>query len=147
MDFFPHVFCLFLRSSDVFTIDTANSNPSSITLDEDGIAWASDDVKFQQPAGFKYVEVSDFTTTCAQEDMPTGCKQYTSSDGTKYLYYYPNDDTVQYLYESYPDHISPIIGVTDQHFKVWMRPAALPQFRKLYGTYSHAHFTLLLYMR
>eukprot|EP00428_Durinskia_dybowskii_P060903 CAMPEP_0170369506 /NCGR_PEP_ID=MMETSP0117_2-20130122/8018_1 /TAXON_ID=400756 /ORGANISM="Durinskia baltica, Strain CSIRO CS-38" /LENGTH=361 /DNA_ID=CAMNT_0010624227 /DNA_START=67 /DNA_END=1149 /DNA_ORIENTATION=- len=119
--------------SDVITLDTVNSSPSTVTLDESGIAWKSDDEKFKQPSGFKYVEVADFTSSCADNGLNGNCKQYTASDGTKYLYYYPNDDTVQYLYESYPDQISPIDGVTDEHFKVWMRPAALPQFRKLYG--------------
>ena len=48
-------------------------------------------------------------------------------------FYYPNEDAVQYLYESYPGIISPLDGVTDQHFIVWMRAASLPSFRKLYG--------------
>jgi hypothetical protein len=38
-----------------------------------------------------------------------------------------------YLYESYPDIISPIEGVTNEHFMVWMRIELLPSFRKLYG--------------
>lgn len=49
------------------------------------------------------------------------------------MFYYPDDATTQYLYESYSKVISPIDGVTDKHFKVWMRPAALSKFRKLYG--------------
>lgn len=33
----------------------------------------------------------------------------------------------------YPNQISPLDGVTDQHFMVWMRTAMFPTFRKLYG--------------
>ena len=105
-------------------------------MDESSIAWSSDAQKFVQPSGFKYTEVTSFSHTCtdAAVGLPAGCKTYTDpTTNQMYYFYYPNDDTVQYLYESYPQHISPIVGVTDEHFKVWMRPAALPQFRKLYG--------------
>ncbi len=78
--------------------------------------------------------------SCATEGLPDDCKYYQDpATGTQYYFHYPNDDTVQYLYETYPNHISPIDGVTDQHFKVWMRPAALPQFRKLYGECCEVH--------
>ena len=56
-----------------------------------------------------------------------------TSDNTCYQYYYPEEANIKYLYESYPTVISPIKGVEDEHFMVWMRTAALPTFRKLYG--------------
>lgn len=39
---------------------------------------------------------------------------------------YPN---VLFINDTYPN----VQDVTDEHFIVWMRPAALPNFRKLYG--------------
>jgi hypothetical protein len=119
---------------DIISLNAAESSPSTVSLDEENIAWPSDKYKYAQPDGFKYKKVATSNVTCTDYNLPDSCKYYydnTTSQG--YLYYYPNDDEIQYLYESYPDLISPIIGVLDEHFQVWMRPAALPRFRKLYG--------------
>jgi hypothetical protein len=103
-------------------------------LDESDISWSSDDDKFTQPKGFKYSEVVNSNKNCSAYSLPESCKYWLDTDTNKgYMFYYPADDTTQYLYESYPNVISPILGVTDKHFKVWMRPAALSKFRKLYG--------------
>jgi hypothetical protein len=40
---------------------------------------------------------------------------------------------LQYLYETFPEVISPLYGVNDERFMVWMRVAGLRQFRKPYG--------------
>ncbi|CAN0113943.1 unnamed protein product, partial [Discosporangium mesarthrocarpum] len=55
-------------------------------------------------------------------------------NGDTYAYWYPKDDETQYLHETFPEVISPLDGVKDEHFIVWMRVAGMPRFRKLYGS-------------
>lgn len=106
-------------------------------MTEDGIAWNSDlDFKFSQPDGFKF-EPCDDCNDCVCESPEWSCtEKHVDSDGNCYKYFYPNDDTTQYLHETY-NSISPIVGVTDEHFIVWMRIAAHPTFRKLYGYFEN----------
>ena len=108
-------------------------------MDETGISWASDrDYKFKQVTGFQSVKVASLNESCALAKLPAGCKSYYDAQANEsYKFYYPDDETVQYLYETYPQQISPIKGVTDEHFIVWMRTAGLPTFRKLYGKIDH----------
>lgn len=135
--------------NDVFKlVQGKDASGEDLVMREDGIAWQSDiDYAFAQPAGFRYKDCSEDGLACDKT-----CCEYVDTDGDYageawscdephideetdicYRYHYPNDDTTQYLYETYKGIISPIKGVTDEHFIVWMRTATQPTFRKLYG--------------
>ena len=103
-----------------------------MTLDESGISWKSDrSTLYAQPSGF-VSQLNPSNQACDTLLGKTGAKAYVDSSGYKYCYWYPNEDTTEYLYEMF-SQISPILGVTDEHFIVWMRTASTPTFRKLYG--------------
>jgi len=123
--------------------DVISLSTPGFSLRETGIAWPSDlDAKFAQPEAFDYVALTAencpdaSNCTCSEafgsDAYGDDCGFYTEGNAS-YAYYYPEDDAVQYLYETYPQVVNPIEGVTNEHFVVWMRTAALPTFRKLYG--------------
>jgi len=107
-------------------------------MDETGIAWESDFKKFVNPQGSKSVQVAigvaATAATCAANGLPADCRLYDSGQ-VPYLYWYPNMATYLYNWANpkYSNIISPIEGIQNEHFMVWMRTAALPKFRKLYG--------------
>ena len=119
----------------VDVIKLTGSTVAGAELDETLIATAAERAqKFKQVTGFQSAKVASTGVTCASANLPLGCKSYVDPVTSQtYLFYYPSDSTVQYLYESYPKQISPLVGVLDEHFMVWMRTSALPKFRKLYG--------------
>jgi len=129
--------------TDMFSVNPyQTSGGSSVTLNDQGIALRSDrETLFKQVSGFSSVQVPNATVSCTYAKLPSNCKSYyDEKTGLYYKFYYPNDDTTQYLYETYPEQISPIDGVTNEHFIVWMRTPMMPTFRKLYGI-IHSDFS------
>lgn len=108
------------------------------TMDEKGIAWESDFKKFKNPQGSKSVQVTSGVVadaaTCIANNLPSDCRLYDAGT-VPYLYWYPNMDTYRYNFDNdlYKNIITPVEGMQNEHFMVWMRTAALPKFRKLYG--------------
>lgn len=130
--------------TDSFSIDPSSTvlgvASSALTLSFSDITGSIDKSLFKQPDGFVSVPVAPGTCVlstlpCAAYNLQANCLCYTEpAPSTKeWLYWYPNEATTDYLYESYPGLISPLDGVTDPHFMNWMNIAALPNFRKLYG--------------
>tara|TARA_B110000090_G_C13362843_1_gene439066 strand:- start:708 stop:1787 length:1080 start_codon:yes stop_codon:yes gene_type:complete len=127
-----------LQANSFFNdIISVNSAPNAASLDKSEIAYDYElESKYKQVDGF-LTGIRGTNATCL-ETLPTvpseaDCGLYTDVNGVDHYYYYPNADTTQYLYESYPDIVNPIEGVTNVDFIVWMRLASLPNFRKYYG--------------
>jgi len=118
--------------NDVISLKSRSAS-STAEMIETGIAWQSDiEYKFKQPDGFEKKECAACDDSCCAGDY-WSCNEPYIENGTCWSYTYPDDDTTQYLYETYPNVISPIQGVENEHFIVWMRVATLSNFRKLYG--------------
>lgn len=85
--------------NDVFTL-----NNVEYIMQEKGIAWESDlEYMFAQPEGFK-AEVCPNATGCTAaccdgDEWSCDTPHENKEDGQCYRYFYPNDNTTQYLYE------------------------------------------------
>ena len=79
---------------------TDNETGETLVMREDGIAWKTDIDRFGQPEGFKYEQCSS-CDDCSCEGDEWSCVEpwRDPKDGTCYLYFYPDDDSTQYLYE------------------------------------------------
>ncbi|KAK7233308.1 aminophospholipid transmembrane transporter [Aureococcus anophagefferens] len=108
--------------NDVISLSDATELAHGISMRENHLAWKSDLNDNGLPEGcMGYV--------CEGGDFDSGhC-----DEGQAVLYYYRDHDEFQFLYETFPDIVSPIVGVKNEHFVVWMRLAGLAEFKKLYG--------------
>jgi len=85
--------------NDVFTLNNDN-----LIMQEKGIAWTSDlEYMFAQPEGFSAEicpNATGCTAACCDGDEWSCEEPYVNKeDGECYRYFYPNDNTTQYLYE------------------------------------------------
>lgn len=122
--------------NDIIRLKVGKDNSGNdLNMIEDGIAWQSDlDYKFKQPDGFRSEQCDCNNCPCEAPDWScTNGTAYKDELGKCHKYFYPDDDTTQYLYETYPMVVNPIEGVKNEHFVVWMRTEAVAPFRKLYG--------------
>jgi len=145
-----------LQANSLFN-DVITLQEPDLTMRESKIAWRSDrKEKFSQPNHFhwskvysKTYNVSDCLLTtcppslCDEAGVHHGCRGYKCRGGDfdqqkceagdYAVFYYRGFDYYQFLYETFPDIISPLVGVENEHFIVWMRLAGLSTFQKLYG--------------
>mmetsp|Transcript_833 Transcript_833/g.1219 ORF Transcript_833/g.1219 Transcript_833/m.1219 type:complete len:341 (-) Transcript_833:54-1076(-) len=117
---------------------------SGATMDETGIAWKTDFDKFSQPSDFAATECpSGDCVGCLQSAFDPSeaydlCGTAEDRGGNIFAFWYPNESSTQYLYETFPSIVSPLEGVKNEHFLVWMRVAGLDKFRKPYGRIEQA---------
>jgi len=121
-----------------FVPNASSENQKDLQMLEKGIAWQTDlRYKFKRPMGFNSMQCDDCDDCeCTSPEWSCTERWKDPNDGKCYKYYYPNDSTTQYLHETYPDIISPLEGVRNEHFVVWMRIATQAKFRKLYGYFE-----------
>ncbi|KAJ3201051.1 hypothetical protein HDU82_008409 [Entophlyctis luteolus] len=101
--------------SDIIGPLVNTGTKASVNFDQSGIAWPSDSSKFQTSSMFSSGVINGNITTLV---FPP----------PQWVTAFPGQDFSQgYSLTNYPDVASM------QRFQVWMRPAGLPQFRKLWG--------------
>lgn len=122
--------------NDVITLapGSNDANGDELIMVEEGIAWTSDlEYRFKMPDGYRQEKCEVCDPSCCT-DLGFSCTEPALDKvGDCYAFDYPDAENTQYLYQTYPDIVSPLEHVTNEHFVVWMRVATRPSFRKLYG--------------
>ena len=89
--------------NDVFTLTSGSSGGAPLVMVETGIAWESDlKFMFAQPDGFYFGDCPGACDETCCEGEEWSCKlpyQDPVNETKCYRYFYPNDNTTQYLYE------------------------------------------------
>lgn len=111
--------------------DVIKLNDDTFIMQEKGIAWSSDlKYMFAQPEGFNFevcpADVGCTAECCDGDEWSCEAPYENEEDGECYRYYYPNDNTTQYLYE-----VSFIVTFS------------LFEFTRLHGTYRPPPLPLL----
>jgi len=144
--------------NDVFTPVGFDLDETDISVE----ARAPYDKLYRQPRGFAWrrvledgaadacfadgahlAHVACANATCLAAGLDAYCLGYVCRGGAydgglcgagdRAVFRYRRPADIQYLWETVPAVISPLVGATSERLAVWMRLAAFPKFRKLYG--------------
>lgn len=133
--------CLF---NDLFALSSGlDSRGDELIMMQEGIS-SQNDLQleiFRQPEGFRWETCPGDVSReeACQSDAWSCLVPYLDPvTGLCFRYHYPNDGNITYPYETYPNIISPIEGMQNEHYMVWNRCYDSTKVRLLYGWINQA---------